>query len=250
VIGGLPQVQALYDFENNPVYPLTSANPVTGEPVLDDGPYVIPEFEPETVTAYEIGYKGLFLNKLLYLDSYVFVNRYNGFLATQVLAQNPNTPEERRFQTTVSTNSPVTSWGWALSLDMLLPKAYFIGGNVAYNALESIADKPPGFQSRFNTPRYRFNLSVGKRQFQNHIGFKISYHWQDSFLWESAFGVAQMPAFSTLDAQVSYTFESLFTTVKLGGSNMLNEWYTTSFGSASLGGLYYLSFVFDGLAGN
>lgn len=250
VIGGLPQVHALYDFENNPVYPLSSANPVTGEPVTENGPYVFPEFEPETVTAYEIGYKGLFWHKLLFLDSYVFVNRYNGFLATQVLVQNPYTDEERRFQTTVSTDEPVTSWGWALSLDMLLVKGFFVGGNVAYNALESIKDRPPGFQSRFNTPRYRFNLSVGKRQFHDHIGFKVSYRWQDTFLWESAFGVAQMPAFATLDAQVSYTFDNLYTTVKVGGSNVINDWYTTSFGSASVGGLYYLTLVFDGLAGN
>jgi len=247
VIGGLPQVHNLYDFNNNPVYPLSSANPVTGEPVTEDGPYEMPEFEPETVTAYEIGYKGLFLNKLLFLDSYVFVNRYNGFLATQVLVQNPYEEDEMRFQTTISTNEPVTAWGWALGLDMLLPRAYFASGNVAYNALESIKDKPPGFQSRFNTPRYRFNLSVGKRQMQKRPGFKISYRWQDSFLWESAFGVAQIPAYATLDAQVSYTFESLFTTVKVGGSNVLNDWYNTSFGSASVGGLYYLTLVYDGL---
>ncbi len=250
VIGGLPQVHELYDFEGNPVYPLSSANPVTGEPVLDDGPFVIPEFEPERVIAYEIGYKGLFLNKLLFLDSYVFVNTFNGFLATQVLVQNPNTEEERRFQTTVSTDEPVTSWGWALGLDMLLPKGFFASGNVAYNALESIEDKAPGFQSRFNTPRYRFNLSVGKRQFHDQIGFKLSYRWQDTFLWESAFGVAQMPAYATLDAQLSYTFESLYTTVKVGGSNALNDWYTSSFGSASIGGLYYLTLVFDGLKGD
>jgi len=247
VIGGLPQVHDIYNFDTNPVYPLSNANPVTGEPVLEDGPFIIPEFEPERVTAYEIGYKGLFLNKLLFLDSYVFVNRFNGFLASQVLVQNPYEDDERRFMTTISTNEPVTAWGWALGLDMLLPKAFFVSGNVAYNALESIEDKPPGFQSRFNTPRYRFNLSVGKRQFLDQVGFKISYRWQDTFLWESAFGVAQIPSYSTLDAQVSYTFETLYTTVKIGGSNVLNSWYTTSFGSASVGGLYYMTLVFDGL---
>lgn len=249
VIGGLPEVHALYDFENNPVYPLSSANPVNSEPVLDDGPYEFPEFEPEKVTAYEIGYKGLFLNKLLFIDSYVFVNRYKGFLATQVLVQNPYEPDERRFQTTVNTSEPVIAWGWALGADMLLLKGFFVGGNIAYNALESIKDRPPGFQSRFNTPRYRFNLNVGKRKFHDQIGFKISYRWQDAFLWESAFGVAQIPAFAMLDAQVSYTFDELYTTVKIGSSNVMNNWYTSSFGSASIGGLYYLTLVFDGLDG-
>ena len=59
-----------------------------------------------------------------------------------------------------------------------------------------------------------------------------------------------MPAYATLDAQLSYTFESLYTTVKVGGSNALNDWYTSSFGSASIGGLYYLTLVFDGLKGD
>jgi hypothetical protein len=58
-----------------------------------------------------------------------------------------------------------------------------------------------------------------------------------------------MPAFATLDAQVSYTITPLYTTVRIGGSNVLNGWYNTSFGSASIGGLYYLTLVFDGLKG-
>jgi iron complex outermembrane recepter protein len=249
VIGGLPEVHDLYDFENNPVYPLSSANPVTGEPVMDQGPFELPEFEPERVTAYEIGYKGLFLNRLLFLDSYVFVNRFNGFLASQVLVQNPYQEDERRFMTTISTSEPVVAWGWALGMEMLLLKGFFASGNIAYNALESIEDRPPGFQSRFNTPRYRFNLSIGKRQFKDQIGFRVSYRWQEAFLWESAFGVAQMPAFATLDAQFSYTIEPFSTTVKIGGSNVLNNYYNTSFGSAGIGGLYYLTLVYEGLAG-
>jgi len=247
VIGGLPEVHAIYGFDTNPVFPVSSANPVTGVPVIENGPYKIPEFEPERVTAYEIGYKGLFMNKLLFLDSYVYVNRFNGFLAQQVVVQNPFEEDERRFLTTISTDDPVTAWGWALGLDMLLPKGFFASGNVAYNALESLADRPPGFQSRYNTPRYRFNLSLGKRQYHDQVGFRVSYRWQDAFYWESAFGQAPIPSYATLDAQVSYTFEDFYTTVKVGGSNVLNDWYTTSFGSASIGGLYYLTLVFEGL---
>jgi outer membrane receptor protein involved in Fe transport len=247
VIGGLPEVHDLYDFDGNPVYPLSNANPVLGEPVTENGPYEFPAFKPERVTAYEIGYKGLYLNKLLLLDSYVFVNRFNGFLASQVLVQNPYEEDERRFMTTISTDEPVTAWGWAIGLDMMLPKGFYASGNVAYNALESIDDRPPGFQSRFNTPRYRFNLSFGKHLFPKQIGFKLSYRWQDTFLWESAFGVAQMPAYDMLDAQLSYKLEKAFTTIKIGGSNVLNGYYNTSFGSASVGGLYYLTLVFDGL---
>jgi hypothetical protein len=32
----------------------------------------------------------------------------------------------------------------------------------------------------------------------------------------------------------------------LGGSNILNKYYTTSFGSAQIGGLYYISLIYEG----
>jgi hypothetical protein len=57
VFGGLPQLREQYNFDENPVFPGTSNNPIIALPDESDGPYVFPEFRPERVTAYEIGYK-------------------------------------------------------------------------------------------------------------------------------------------------------------------------------------------------
>ena len=38
-------------------------------------------------------------------------------------------------------------------------------------------------------------------------------------------------------------------TIKLGASNMLNSYYITSFGSAYIGGLYYITITYDDLMG-
>ena len=35
----------------------------------------------------EIGYKGLFLGKKLFVDAYAYYNKYNGFQAVQLVAQ-------------------------------------------------------------------------------------------------------------------------------------------------------------------
>ncbi|MBR9999391.1 MAG: TonB-dependent receptor, partial [Cyclobacteriaceae bacterium] len=113
-LGGLPEVQNTYGFDTTPVYPLSGPNPITDVPVTDNGPFIIPKFGPEKVTALEFGYKGLYFNKLLFVDAYVFRNNYSGFLARQLLAQNPNTPEEVRYQTVISTRDPVASLGWAI----------------------------------------------------------------------------------------------------------------------------------------
>ncbi len=243
-VGGLPEVQDEYDFNTNPVYPLSGGNPITDEPVVDDGPFKIPVFGPEKVAAFEIGYKGLSFQKMLFVDAYIYKNDYTGFLANQLLAQNPFTPEERRFQTVISTTEKISTYGWAFGADLNLMRGYYLKGNVAYNKVEDGADYD-GRQTRYNTPDYRFNIGFGNRQILKNIGFHLNYRWQNEFLWESNFGVAQIPAFATLDANLAIKVPKIKSIVKIGGSNILNNYYTSSFGSAQIGGLYYVSINFD-----
>lgn len=245
VLGGLPDVQNKYGFNDNPVYPLSGTNPITDYPVIEYGPFDIPEFGPEKVNAIELGYKGLLLKKMLLVDASVYQNAYNGFQATQVLVQNPDTPDERRFKTIVSTDDPVTAYGWAVSADLRVLGGYAIKANISHNKLEPSGDRPPGFQSRFNTPEFRSNLSLGNRKINRLFGFQVNWHWQNKFLWESDFGVSEIPAFSTLDAQISLTLKKLRSRIKVGGSNLLNNYHTSSFGSAQIGGLYYVTWLFD-----
>lgn len=245
ILGGLPEVLQQYNIPENPVYPLSGTNPVSDKPVLDNGPYQIPEFRPERVRAIEIGYKTLILNKHLMIDAYLFSNRYNGFQATQVLAQNPDTRDERRFQITVSTDQPITAYGWAIGADYRAFRSFIFKGNVTYNGLTELTDPVPGFQSKFNTPRFKMNLGVGNNQLTRKIGFNMNWRWQEAFLWESTFGIAEIPSNSIVDAHVSLHFRKIKSVFKLGASNLLNNYYTTSFGTAQVGGLYYLTWTFD-----
>jgi iron complex outermembrane receptor protein len=247
VLGGLPEVHALYNIPENPVYPLSGPNPVSDVPVTENGPFLIPEFRPERVTALEVGYKGLLLSKLLLIDAYVYGNRYNGFTATQLLAQNPDTEDEKRYQTTISTDFPVLSYGSAIGAEFRVGRAALVKGNVSYNELARIDDPPPGFSPQFNTPRFKFNIGYGNRYITQHIGFNVNWRWQESFLWESPFGTAMIPSFSMVDAHVSYSMPKLHSRLKIGGSNILNNYYTTSFGSAQIGGLFYVTLTYDEL---
>jgi len=251
VVGGHPEVQNTYNFQTNPVYPLSGSDPIFSEPDLSEGAFVVPEFTPEKVTAYELGYKGLYFDRKLMFDGYIYYNIYNGFIAAQNLVQNPNDIEnERRFQTTISIDDPVNAYGWAMGVDYKLPKDYYMGANISHNAIETDAIDRPGFQVRFNTPEYRYNLSFGNRKLTERLGFNVNYRWQDSFIWESSFGVGEIPAFGTLDAQVSFKLPDFKSMVKVGASNALNDFYTTSFGSSSVGGLYYITFSFDEMMRN
>ncbi len=245
VIGGQRQVQDLWDFSTDPVYPLSGTNPITDQPVTAGGPFRIPAFGPESVRAWEVGYKGLHFNRMVMLDAYAYRNLYNGFLATQTLAQYPFTPQERRFQTTISTDFPVVTWGWALGADLVMPKGFLFRSNVNYNDFRLDGTPPTGFQSQFNTPAYRFNCSLTNRKLWRNTGMSVNYRWQQKFLWESNFGAGIIPAFGTLDFTVTMPVRLMNSQLKIGGTNLLNRYYTTNFGSAQIGAMYFVTRVVD-----
>jgi hypothetical protein len=248
-IGGMPEVHNKYGFNSIPLYPLSGRNPVNDKPITENGPITLPGLAPEKVRSSEIGYKGLFLGKKLFLDTYAYYNKYKGFEAIQLVAQlaeDLGTDKDQYYQTYFTTNDPVSSYGWALGLDYMTPVGILIRSNIAYNKLLESIDSP-GVEARYNTPEYRANLSVGHHAILPNLGFNINFHWQNSFVWEGGFGAGEIPAFTTLDAHVSYKISPIKTTVKLGGSNMLNNYYTTSFGSAQIGGLYYITLVYENI---
>ena len=180
------------------------------------------------------------------MDAYIFQNRYDGFLATQLLGQFKPDSTIQKYQTTISTNSSITSSGWALGADLRMSNGFSWTGNISYNAIQQV-EVQPGFLTEFNTPDYRINLGFGKNEILKNTSFNINWRWQNNFVWESKFGVGEIPAYSTLDFQVSYKVRDWKSIFRIGASNVLNQYYTTGFGNASIGGLYYFTWVFDEL---
>lgn len=198
---------------------------------------------PESVQSYELGYKGLILPNLL-LDAYGYFNNYKDFITSVEVYQNvgtPTAPSFVKFGVPVNAEGKVTSYGGALGLDYLVGK-YNISGNVSYN---QIGDLPMNYINDFNTPKIRYNLGLGNKEIIKNFGFNISYRWQDQFYWNSSFSAGQVPAYSSLDAQVSLKIPSVLSTIKLGGSNVMNKYYFTSYGNPASGAIYYLAFTFN-----
>jgi outer membrane receptor protein involved in Fe transport len=247
----MPEVQNKYGFDTIPLYPLSGRNPVKDKPITENGPIVLPGLGPEKVRSTEIGYKGLLFNKKLFMDAYGYYNMYKGFEAVQLVAQlaaDAGTEKDQYYQTYFTTSTPVSSVGWALGLDYKLPDGMMLKGNVTWDKLlDDITD--PGVETRFNTPEYRTNFSVGHNEIMHNLGFNVNLHWQSAFIWESGFGAGRIPANATVDAHISYKVTAMKTVIKLGGSNITNHYYTTSFGSAQIGGLYYISLVYEDIMG-
>ena len=48
-----------------------------------------------------------------------------------------------------------------------------------------------------------------------------------------------------LDAQISYKFPQFKSVLKIGGNNILNQYYVNAIGNAQVGGLYYVSIGYN-----
>ena len=198
---------------------------------------------PESVQSYELGYKGLILPNLL-VDAYGYYNTYKDFITAVDVYQNVGTlanPTFVKFGVPVNAEGEVTSYGAALGLDYLINK-WTMSGNVSYN---QIGDLPVNYINDFNTPKIRFNLGLGNREIIRNFGFNVNYRWQDKFYWNSSFASGDVPAYSSLDAQVSLKIPSVKSSIKLGGSNVMNKYYITSYGNPAAGAIYYIAYSFN-----
>lgn len=244
LIGGLPSFLNKYNLLTNK--PFTEAS--YRQAVAGTGPLVQYTFDPagvrpESVKAYELGYKGLLGSNIL-IDVYGFYNEYKDFITGVNVYQNQGTattPTFVKFGVPVNAAGKVNTYGGALGLDYVRGK-YTFSGNVSYN---KIGDLPADYNNDFNTPEIRYNLGLSNREVFKNVGFNVNYRWQDRFTWFSSFAGGEVPAFGTVDAQVNLKMPSINSVIKVGGSNILNKYYITSYGNPEVGAMYYVSLAFN-----
>jgi outer membrane receptor protein involved in Fe transport len=215
--------------------------------VTADVPYV----EPEQLRAFEVGYKGLFANKVL-VDLNAYYNSYEDFIGSLDIASKEETthqgevlPAGTIFSPYVNSPATVSSLGIGVGITYSLPRNFQLTANYNYAKFDEDTDQDPSFRAGFNTPNNKFNLGLANRKVAKNVGFNINYRWQEEFLWQSDFGEWNVPEFGVFDAQVSYKLTSIKTMVKLGGSNLFGGDYRTNLGGPFVGQQYYISLTFD-----
>jgi outer membrane receptor protein involved in Fe transport len=234
LLGGLPWVMDYMHANESPVFEIGPDGKVSNIP------YIYKEFKPENMQSFEIGYKGLIGEKLM-VDMYAYAGHYEDFLGRNALYQ-PATGQV--YSTVVNSSNKVRTHGFGLGLDYQLPNNF----SAFFNAYSDvITDVPSGFQSFFNTPKYRLNIGfansgIGKSK---HFGFNAMLHWQDAFMWDGELANGPVNAFTSVDAQVSYRIPKIKSMIKLGGSNVFNHYYKNAFANPETGGMYYVSFGYN-----
>lgn len=257
LIGGVQSFRTFYHFDTNPVYWIDN-NMFSGNPTKAD----LKKFKAETVNSFEVGYKGLLAEKRLLVDLYGYYGIYSDFITRPSVAQPVNgdasvftDPATVRanlqnpslvtiYSVPQNVAGDVTTYGYGASLTYLFPKNFTFEALASSDNLEGV---PEGFIAAFNAPKFRYGASFANSGFghQNRMGFKIDYRWQDKVVYQGDFANGIVPAFQTLDAQVSYKFPEQKVMLKLGGTNELNQYYRNGTGNASIGGLYYVSIGYN-----
>ncbi|TGE24014.1 TonB-dependent receptor [Hymenobacter aquaticus] len=219
--------------------------------LLRRNPYTY--LRPEQIRSLELGYKAALVpDGRLLLDVDCYYNAYRDFIA-QVEAYVPKTlnPDsaalylstragQNRYRLWTNAQSRVFNFGGSVGLRYEGAGGLLAGANATYARLAR-TESGDGLEDGFNTPRWMLNLSLGDETLLRRLGGSVSYHWQQGYYSQTFLVTGTVPAYGSLDAQLSYPLVRPDVRLKLGATNVLNRYYTSFLGGPSIGGLYYLS---------
>lgn len=218
---------------------------------------------PEQVHAFEVGYKTVLANNKLFIDVDGYYSTYNNFigqvdvtvpLTGSVTANDPtvyhemtNKANQNRYRVWTNSRSTVSNYGAAIAISYNFYKGYTISGNANFNKLVQDKTASDALIPGFNTPEWFTNITFGNREVVKNVGFNVLWRWQQSFYWQNLFGNGTVPAYGTVDAQVTYRLPKQHSTIKLGASDIFNKSYYQYVGGPNIRGIYYLAITVDGL---
>ncbi|GAB2545017.1 TonB-dependent receptor [Rufibacter soli] len=220
----------------------------------------LPVMKPESINSFEVGYKSVLFDNTLTIDFDAYHNSYKGFLGQVEVAVPSSGPvgsdaavldmltraKQNRYRVYTNAKNSYNSYGTSLGLTYIFYKKFTLSGNANYNAL-SKNPNPDIFLTSFNTPEWVTNLSLSNREVFKNIGFNVVWRYQDKVYWESTLANGLVPAFSTIDAQVTAKLPQLKSSVKVGATNLFNKRYYQFAAGPTIGGLYYVAVTLDGL---
>ncbi|MFM7838004.1 MAG: TonB-dependent receptor domain-containing protein, partial [Chitinophagaceae bacterium] len=170
LLGGLPSLRKYYNFRSVttlndnptglPAYTLESVR--AGGALLAGGNVAgalgalkeaeFGSYKPESMRSFEIGYKGLYSNRVL-VDIYAYTGQYQNFLGRQIVIQSlsasPTAPflgPNRIISVAVNSKNKVKTYGYGGSIDWLLPRNFVASFNLSF---DRIKDVEAGFVSFF-----------------------------------------------------------------------------------------------------
>ncbi len=223
-------------------------------PELQERVFEIDPIQPEKVRTIEVGYRSTLFNKV-YVDAGYYFNFYDDFLGFRLGVQSEFNPENgaviapQAYRFSANSENRVTTQGFAIGLSYYFFDYFKFSGNYSWNKLNKEFDDDPIIPA-FNTPEHKFNIGVSGRDidlgFIKKFGFNINYKWIEGFLFEgSPQFTGLIPTYDLLDAQISFPFDKINTTLKIGASNLLDNQQFQTYGGPVIGRLAYVSLLYE-----
>ena len=210
--------------------------------------------QPEYIRSFELGVKSLHINYKLFIDGNFYYNKYTNFMA-QVEAYIPKTSNTDSFPVSLITRSlhdryrlwtnsqtTVYNYGASLGIRYNLTPQYSVVTNATFAKLDR-KETNDGLEDSFNTPNWQFNGTLLGEKLWKNLNASASVHWQQGFVYQSFLVNGNVPAYTTLDGQISYDFSKI--KLKIGGTNLLNTYYYSMLGGVHIGGFYYTTIAYN-----
>jgi outer membrane receptor protein involved in Fe transport len=221
--------------------------------LLKKNPYTY--IQPEHVSSFEGGYRGVILKGKLFIDVDFYFNNYRSFIA-QANMNVPNTSigdsipyylydkaKQSPYRMWTNSQTFVHNYGLSAGLIYRFMGGYTARGSATYSKLKKSVNED-GLEDGFNTPAWMTNISIANENIYRNFGAGITFRWQSKYLCQSFLVVADVPAYATVDAQVSYLFTKASVRIKTGASNIFNHYYYSIAGGPHIGGLYYVTLTY------
>ncbi|MDI1327591.1 MAG: TonB-dependent receptor [Brevundimonas sp.] len=230
-----PRISVSYDLDDNQLmYASATRGFRSGGFSLRGTPLVEP-YQPEEVTAYEIGYKGDLLDRRLRLNLAAYHNTYDNLQRT-VLGVSPTAGVVQSvFNAAAATVSGVEAEATAIITNNFEVTAAYGFTDARYDEFLGVVD--PGSRSFVRIPentgtiaaRYERDLEGGGQ-----IVARAAAQYTGEYFYDDT-NLLKQEAYTLVDASLAYTAPSEIWTVTLWGKNLTEEEYAP-WGS-TLGGL-------------
>lgn len=189
----------------------------------------VEKIRPEKVKTIEGGYRGTLFDKT-YIDLGAYYSVYTDFIGYNIglnaeFNELNGFPEGgiQVYRVAANAKEKVTTTGFSIGLNYFFKKLS-LSGNYSYNELINGGDDP--IIPAFNTPKNKYNFGLSGRDLVigkvRNIGFGINYKWIQGFLFEgSPQFTGNIDSYDFIDAQINIYIPKLYSTLKIGGSNIM-----------------------------
>lgn len=224
--------------------------------------------KPETVKAFELGYRGQIGNFAYDINGYY--NIYNDFIGNlNVVAPLYGTAQDapnaaggptdlgfqtihalttgnvRAYQLYTNTDIEIRSLGFGAGISTKFYKDFEFSANYNFAEFDFDQSQDPSFEAGFNTPKHRVKGSISNDKLFKNFGFNVSARWNSEYLWQSTFVDGMIREMTVLDAQINYSIPSLKSIVKIGATNIGGEEFIQVLGAGAIGQQYFIGLTIN-----